>query len=237
MPVLRASRVLRAVALVASLPLLCSSPSPALAGDELAETLARMDQAAATFKGLAASIRKVSHTAVINEDTVDAGTIYVRRPKPSDLLVRFDIGPPNPKQVEFSGHVVKIYYPNSKTVEEYDLGKEKGMIDQFLLLGFGTRTKDLENAYTVRLGGPDTVNGEKTVRINLKPKSPDVLAHLKEVEMWIDERGNAVQQKVYEPGGDYLLATYSDMKINADIPDSALKLNLPKDVRRQRPQR
>ena len=32
----------------------------------------------------------------------------------------------------------QIYYPKSNTVEEYDLGKERAMIDQFLLLGFGS---------------------------------------------------------------------------------------------------
>ena len=41
-------------------------------------------------------------------------------------------------------------YPKSNSVEEDDLGKEKGMIDQFLLLGFGsTSRRDLQDAYTI----------------------------------------------------------------------------------------
>jgi len=232
MPSRRSSQLLHAMAF-----LLCWGAAAGAAGDELADTLARMDQEAVRFKGLSANIRKVSHTAVINEDTADTGTIYVKRPKPNDLRMRIDIQPPNPKQAEFSGHVVQIYYPTSNTVEEYDLGKEKGMIDQFLLLGFGSRSKDLQDAYTIRLGGDDTVNGEKTVRIELTPKSPDVLTHLKRVELWIDAKGMAVQQKFYEPGGDYSLATYTNMKSDANLPDSAVKLNLPRDVHKQRPQK
>jgi outer membrane lipoprotein-sorting protein len=232
LPARRSSQVLHATAFWLFL-----GGAAGAAGDELADTLARMDATAARFKSLTADIRKVSHTAVINEDTADTGTIYVKRPKPNDLRMRIDIQPPNPKQAEFSGHVVQIYYPKSNTVEEYDLGKEKGMIDQFLLLGFGSRVRDLQDAYTIRLGGDETVNGEKTVRIELTPKSPDVLAHLKEVELWIDARGEAIQQKFYEPGGDYSVATYSNMKTDVNLPDSSVKLNLPRDVHRQRPQK
>ena len=51
------------------------------ADSSLAATLARMDEAAAKFKGLQADMQKISHTAVINEDSVDAGTIAVKRPE------------------------------------------------------------------------------------------------------------------------------------------------------------
>ena len=55
--------------------------------------------------------------------------------------------------------------------------------------------------------------------------------------MWVAENGYPIQQKFYLPGGDYELATYSDMKINPDLPDSALKLHLPKNVKREYPQK
>jgi hypothetical protein len=45
--------------------------------------------------------------------------------------------------------------------------------------------------------------------------------------------GVAVQVKVYEPGGDYTLATYSNMKLR-DVPESQVKLNAPKDAHREK---
>jgi hypothetical protein len=47
----------------------------------------------------------------------------------------------------------------------------------------------------------------------------------------------AVQQKLYEPGGDYLLATYTNIKLRANLPDSAVKMDLPKSVKREYPQK
>jgi len=204
----------------------------------LAATLARMDEAAAKFKGLQADVQKISHMAVINEDTVEAATIALKRPKPNDIRVLFDFKPPNPKQVAIAGVKAAIYYPEINTVQEWDMGKDRSLVEQFMLLGFGSNSKDLGSAYSIRLGGPETVAGQKATRIELIPKSQDVLEHLKRVDLWIsDTMGIAVQQKLFEPGGDYLLATYTNIEVRLNLPDSAVKLNLPKNVKWEYPQK
>jgi outer membrane lipoprotein-sorting protein len=220
---------------IATLALGLNAPA---ADHSLQATLARMDQAAVTFKGLQADVQKVSHTAVINEDSADAGTIAVKRPNPHDIRVLIDFKLPNPKQVMIAGVKAAFYYPRINTVQEYNLGKSRSLVDQFMLLGFGSNSRDLQNAYSIGLGGPETVAGQKTTRLELIPKSEEVLAHLKKVELWIsDEMGIAVQQKLYETGGDYLLATYTNIKLRSNLPDSAVKLNLPKNVKREYPQK
>ena len=81
----------------------------------------------------------------------------------------------------------------------------------------------------MELGGPETVAGQKTVRLVLTPKSPDVLAKLTKVELWIsDTLGIAVQQKFWEPGGDYELTTYTNVKLNP-VPQE-LKWDIPKNA-------
>jgi outer membrane lipoprotein-sorting protein len=55
--------------------------------------------------------------------------------------------------------------------------------------------------------------------------------------LWIAESGYPAQQKFYLPAGDYSLVTYINLKPNVDMPDSALKLKLPKNVKREYPQR
>jgi outer membrane lipoprotein-sorting protein len=208
------------------------------ADSSLAATLARMDEAAAKFKGLQADMQKVAHTAVINEDSADAGTIAVKRPNAHDIRVLINFQPPNPRQVAIAGVKGEYYIPGINTVQVYDLGKSRSLVEQFMLLGFGSNSKDLESAYSIRLGGPETVAGQQATRIELIPKSQDVLAHLKKVDLWIsDAMGIAVQQKIYETGGDYLLATYTNIKLRPNLPDSLVKLDLPKSVKREYPQK
>jgi outer membrane lipoprotein-sorting protein len=209
------------------------------ADDPLSAVLARMDQAAATFKGLKADIRKVAHTEVINVDDIDVGTIMVKRGVRSrDLHMLVEFKQPEVKKLLVVGTKAQLYLlKNPNEVQEYDLTRKfRGMFDQFLLLGFGSNSSDLRDAYTVKLGQPasETVGGEKTTKIDLIPKSQEMLASLKKSELWIsDSKGIAVQQKMYTGGGDYILATYTNVVVNPSLPD--LKLDLPRGVKITKP--
>ncbi len=190
-----------------------------------------MDQAAATFKGLSADVTKISHNALLNEDDSFTGTMAVRRgPKPHDLRVVVDIRKPDAKKVLLTSHRVEMYYPKNNTVQIIDLDrKNSAMVDQFLLLGFGSTSAEIQKAYDVKLGGPETAAGQKTMRLVLTPKSKDMLAKLTKMELWIsDSLGVAVQQQVWEPGGDYELATYTNVKL-IPVPQE-LKWDIPKDA-------
>jgi outer membrane lipoprotein-sorting protein len=209
------------------------------APDLLQETFARMDRAAVGFKGLSSDLRKDSYNAVINDSTIDSGALLLKRPKPHDIRMLFAVKEPDPKTIAVNGRKAQIYYPKANTVEEYDLGKYKSMVDQFLLLGFGNTSAELLSSYSVMLGGPDTVGNQKATRLVLIPKSKEMLKNLTKVELWIsDATGMPVQQKFYWPNsGDYMLATYTNMKINPNLPESAVTLIVPKDVTRVYPQK
>ncbi len=204
----------------------------------LSQILQTMDESAAAFRSMSAKVRRVAHTAVINEDSVDAGTMYLKRPRPHDLRMLVDLTEPDPKSVAYQGRKVEIFFPKIQTVQEYDLGKSKDLVEQYLLLGFGSSGKELSAAYDIRALGEETVAGQKATRLELIPKSKQVLEHLNKVELWIsDSGGYPVQQKLYMPGGDYTLITYTDIKVNPDLPDGALRLKLPKNVKREFPQK
>jgi outer membrane lipoprotein-sorting protein len=80
------------------------------------------------------------------------------------------------------------------------------------------------------------VNGEKATRLKLVPKSAKILEQIKNVELWIPlNAGHPVQQKVIQPGGDYYLFTYSDLKLNPGLPPDAFRLKLPADVHKEFP--
>jgi outer membrane lipoprotein-sorting protein len=211
----------------------------AAADNSLETTLARMDRAARDFKSLRADIQKVAHTEVIKLDSVDAGTIVVKRgPKLHDMRMLIDIQPPDAKKALIAGANLDIYYPKYNTIQQWDFGKNKDLVYQFMLLGFGGNSRDLQDAYSIKLGGPETVAGEKTTRIELVPKSKELLAHFKKFELWIsDEKGITLQQKMHQSGGDYILNTYTNVKVNPSLSDSDLKLNVPKDAKRERPQK
>jgi outer membrane lipoprotein-sorting protein len=205
--------------------------------ESLENVLGRMDRAAASFKDMSADVRWLQHTAAINQDAVDIGTILLKRSK-HDIRMRVEFTAPDRKSVALQGHKLEIYYPNRNEVEEYDTGKYREMLEQFLLIGFGTSGKELAAAYTMKVLGNETVEGQPSVHLELIPKSAEMLKNLKKLEMWIaDTNLYPAQQKFYLLGGDYRLVTYTNLKVNTGLRDADLALKLPKDVKRVTPQK
>ena len=206
------------------------------AADRLQQTLAKMDSAAASFKGLRADIKRVNYTAVIQEKDESSGTIVVRRPKAKDTQMLMAIKEPEPQQVSFAGRVAHQYNPKTNVDSIYDVDKKYGgAVNEYLLLGFGASPKELQQYYTIALGGAETIDGGRTTKIELTPIKPDTTMHLVNAELWIsDETGIAVQQKLNFAGGNYDLATYSNMRIES-VPESAVQLNLPPNAKQEHP--
>src|SRR5436190_3422007 len=145
-------RAQAAILLILTSALVAATANP----ESLENVLARMDRAAASFKDLSADVRWVQHTAAINLDAVDTGTILLKRSK-HDIRMRVEFTAPDRKSLALQGHKLEIYYPNTNTVEEYDTGKYREMLEQFLLIGFGTSGKELASAYTMKVLGSETV--------------------------------------------------------------------------------
>ena len=226
---MRVSKALVASAVAAAFLL-----PPAGGADDLAAVFGRMDTAAPKFKGMRADMKKVSHTAVMDLDETDIGAIVVKVPKPHDFHMLIDIQTPDKKQVGISGTLVEMYYPKANEVQWCNFGKgHKREVEEFLRLGFGSNSRELKESYTVTYVGAETIAGQKASRVALVPKSQDLAASFPKFELWIsDTSGISIQQKIYEQGGNYSIATYSNMKLDPNIPDSAVKLNAPRSATR-----
>jgi outer membrane lipoprotein-sorting protein len=105
-------------------------------------------------------------------------------------------------------------------------------VDQIMALGFGETSSDLRAAYVVKLGGEETLAGEAATRLELTPKSSELLDSYKRIDLWISDKGGyAVQQKLYEKAKDYLLITYANIELNPTIADSVFHLDVPKGTK------
>lgn len=222
-------------AVLACIVVAMTAGSGLAAADTLDAVLNRMNQEAASFHEMTARFKKATYTAVLNDTTQETGSLWLKR-SGSNVQMRTEITQPDPRSVGVAGNAAQIFYPKINTVQIYDLGKNKGLVDQFLLLGFGGSGRDLQRSYTVRFAGQETLDGRPASHLLLTPKSKEALEQFKQVELWIPETGgHPVQQKFLQPGGDYYLVTFSDIQMNPTLPDSAFRLQLPANVKKEYP--
>jgi len=195
--------------------------------------LSRMDKSAADFRSLTADIEQKKYTEVVKDTSTETGQIFVRR----DQKMRIELTKPDPKTILRTGDSLFIYTPKIKRVEEYNLGKHRAIIDQYMRLGFGTKSQDLRKSYDINLSGEEEIDHRKTLLLELTPKSEEVRKQITKIQMWVDESSwLPVQQKFYEAsGGDYFLVKYSNLMKNLKINDAKFKQDWPKDANRVKP--
>jgi outer membrane lipoprotein-sorting protein len=195
--------------------------------------LSMMDRAAEDFKSLTADIEHTKYTAVVQDKSVETGEIYVRK----DQKLRIDFQRPDLRTILRNGDNLYIYTPKINRVEEYNIGKNRAMADQYLALGFGTRAETLKKNYDVTLSGEEDLDGHKAVVLDLVPKSDDFRKQISKVQIWVDEASwLPVQQKFLEAGsGDYVQSHYLKVMKNLKINDNRFKADWPKGTRVEKP--
>jgi outer membrane lipoprotein-sorting protein len=192
-----------------------------------------MDRSAKDFRSLTADLENVKYTAVVKDTSTETGQIWVRH----DQKMRIEITKPEPRTMLRTGNSLFLYNPKLNRVEEYDLGKNGSMVDQYARLGFGTRSEDLKKSYLVTVTGEEELDHKKTVVVDLTPKSEQMRSQVTRIQMWIDEASwLPVQQKFYETGaGDYIQFHYTNMMKNLKISESRFKQNWPKNASHEKP--
>lgn len=195
--------------------------------------LRQLDEQARDFRSLSAEVERTKVTVVVNDHSTEDGSILVRGDK-----MLLDMKTPDPRTVLRNGDNLYIYTPGLKRVEEYNLGKNRTLVDQFLLLGFGTGGKELEKGYLIAVLHEEKLDDKKTLELELTPKSQGVRDQIAKIEIWLDETTwLPVQQQFIEAGsGDYSIVHYSKVVRNPNIPDSDFKPHWPKGTAKIRPQ-
>ncbi|HKQ85848.1 MAG TPA: outer membrane lipoprotein carrier protein LolA [Candidatus Acidoferrales bacterium] len=194
--------------------------------------LKQLDRSAKNFHSLSADVERTKVTVVVNDRSTEAGTLLVRNDK---MLLQMN--PPDSRTILRNGDNIYVYTPGLNQVEEYNLGKNRDLADEFLLLGFGTSGSQMEKGFQVKYTGEETIEGKKDALLDLTPRSAAVLKQFSKIQIWLDETTWLPdQQQFTENGGDYLIIRYTKMVRNPNVSDSKFKPHWPKGTEKVKPQ-
>ena len=147
--------------------------------------------------------------------------------------IRINIQKPETKVLLFKKNRGEIYLPKINQIQEFDLEQKSDLVQQFLLLGFGTDTNELKKTYDIKYLQEEDLEDDTTVLLELTPRKGNVAAQISKIQIWVSEESwLPAQQKFFETGGDYLIATYSGVKVNRLLPGSTFELNAPDNAKR-----
>jgi outer membrane lipoprotein-sorting protein len=190
----------------------------------LDSVLKKMDTAAASFQTTQADFVWDQYQRVVDETDTQKGTVYYRR-SGKEIEMMADIKEPEQKFLLYKDGKLQVYQPKIEQVIQYAAGANHNEIESYLVLGFGGSGQDLKNSFDVTYQGEETVDNIATAKLHLTPKSEKVRNYFTEAFLWIDlNRGISLQQKFMQSQGDYRLAKYSAVKVNAKISNDVFRL-------------
>lgn len=204
-------------------------------GESVPSILGRMDAAAPLFHAAISGLTMHTYESIIDSDTKEDGSFEMQRNGANDVraILTFT-GKGSARTLFFQGKRLLIYFPNVNSYQIVDMGGKSQLLNQYLLLGFGSSGKDLAAAYDISDGGTENINGQPATKLVLIPKDEKTKASLSKVEIWIPPNAAyPVQQKFYQPNGDTRTVTYSDVKINPSMHGN-LEFKVPSGAKQQK---
>jgi outer membrane lipoprotein-sorting protein len=214
---------------------MCAIAQSAPTGETLDSVLTQMDKAAANFKSAQADFEWDQYQKIVNDTDVQKGHVAFQHEKETQMAA--EITEPDHKYLVFVNGKLSFYQPKIEQVTEYDAGKNRAEVESFLVLGFGSRGHDLSKQFTVKYLGRETVDGVKTAKLELTPLAAKVKSMFSKIVLWIDtDRDVSIQQQAFEPGEDYRLAKYSNIKLNAPLSPDTFKLKTTSKTKVVHPQ-
>ena len=192
--------------------------------------LKKMDAAAASFQSAQADFVWDQYQKVVDEHDLQKGTVYYRRAgKDKDIEMLADIKDPDQKIVLYKDGKLQVYQPRIDQVMMYSAGANRGEMESYLVLGFGASGQELAKSFDVSYQGAETIDNIATAKLQLIPKSEKMRSNFSKIFLWIDlSRGISVQQQFMQTQGDYRLAKYSAVRVNAKIGNDVFQLKTTK---------
>jgi outer membrane lipoprotein-sorting protein len=227
------------LAAVVMFVLVCSAPPAAFADaptsrpvdPALATELAAINIKTAAVKSLTADFEQKKSTPMLKKPLVSSGTVASAGGVSVWTTVK-----PQPTSMRVTDQEIRIFYPAQQTIEIYPLAGQLGALAASPLPRLSTLKKffnfDRMHAADIDKAATD----DACLAVKLTPIDPELAKHVKEVHVLLDRTTGAIRQvENLDPDGDVTTMTFTHVKLDADLPADALKLNVPAGTREVHP--
>jgi outer membrane lipoprotein-sorting protein len=233
------TRTTNILAAVVMFVLFCSAPLTTFADaptsqpidPALATELATINTKTAAVKSLTADFEQKKSTPMLKKPLVSSGTVAS-----AGGISLWVTAKPQPTSMRVTDQEIRIYYPAQQTVEIYPLAGQLGALAASPLPKLATLEKffNFERMHTADIDKAAT--DDACVAVKLTPIDPELAKHVKEVHVLLDRTTGAIRQvDNLDPDGDVTSMTFTHVKLDADLPESALKLDVPAGTREVHP--
>ena len=190
--------------------------------------LARLDRFNQKMKTFRSDIHQRKFIKILSEfDDPEIGELFMKK-NPAGIMLKKVIGNPGHTILTVKGSSMVLYYPKkNQAVRRQLTEKETG----FANFGVAMSSAEMKKNFDIRFIRSEAVDGHPCDLIQLNPKSARLKGYFEMLYLWLSsEDGTPLQQRIDEPGGDYTIIKFLNIKLNIDIKDAFFDVRLPRNV-------
>jgi len=199
-----------------------TAPAPATApSDAFQRQLEAIDQRAGNIKDLTADFVQEKRSPLLRKPMVSRGTV---RAKGAAAL--WETTEPEPTRMSLDPQSLRIYYPNQKTVEEYPMRGQLGMMASSPL----PRLEAIRQSFNLLpddgAGLPKIEGVPNLVPVRMTAKEPELAKYVDHVRVLLDaDRGVVLAFEMVDPDGEQTVIRFSNVRVDTGVTDDAMQLN------------
>ncbi|MFZ4574774.1 MAG: LolA family protein [Phycisphaerales bacterium] len=206
-----------------------SQPSPDRAAFDA--RLAAVDEAMGKIQDVRAEYKQTRRTPLLKKPLVSRGTLVTK-----GQSARWETKSPRASTMLVGPESVELLFPDDKLIEIYPAGDKGRDLAGAPLprLGLLKSRFEIEPGSLKDLGASET--NPKLLAVRLIPKSEELKAHVKSVEVLIDESVPAATKLILiDADGERTEVDFSGVKLNTGVTDKELVLEHPVGFKVSRP--
>jgi outer membrane lipoprotein-sorting protein len=183
------------------------------------------------IEDLTAAFRQEKHTSLLKRPLVSTGTVRVR-----GELMRWEIASPEPMVMLITDHDVRLYYPQQKVMEIFEIDQQLASLASSPLPRLGVLRKHFSFA-AIDPGEMDpSGEADDLLALELTPLEESLKQHITRVRVLLAAAaGYILRVEMVDADEDRTVIIFSDVKTNTGLEPEALDLKLPRDVTITRP--
>jgi outer membrane lipoprotein-sorting protein len=200
---------------------------PAGVDEKLWKLLVEIDARGARVKDLKADFTQQKFTPLLKKPLTSTGTILI---KGSASL--WHTTHPEPTVMRIDDKELRLLYPRQQVLEVYPTGQKIASLatSPFPRLDVLKKHFTFEQIATKALDS--SAKEGDTIALRMQPTEPELRKHIDEVQVLLQvSTGFVLKAVTIDSDGDRVALSFSNIRINGDVPDRELELVVPTGVK------
>ena len=192
--------------------------------DEFARQLDTIDQRAGAIDSLEADFVQEKRSPLLRKPLVSRGSVRAK-----GGLALWKTSEPEPSQMSIDPQTLRMYYPKQRTIEEYPMQQQLGMMAASPL----PRLSAIRKSFSAK---SDAGNSGSIVMVRMEPIDAELRKYVDHVRVALDaDRGVVTEFEMVDPDGEQTIIKFTNIRTDVNLSDEALKLDAPAGTKVIRP--